>query len=243
MKKKIIICALLATTLSHSKNYIGVNTQYSRLKYDIGFIGADNNGITYPFTYALTSKKSLFGCGFLIGRMFEKVYGNLNPFIEADYMYSIGKTKQSNIEILPRLNRGSHALFNENIEIKNNHQLALTLGINMDIDKKISALVGFRFNATLYDVTAYHVSRTGANPEDRKTKKTWMLGVEPTIGAQYKISENTSCRLVCGYNFVQSKKVIDNYIGYQRDVDDGIKSGFTLSPSSFNIRASLIYSF
>jgi len=165
----------------------------------------------------------------------------LTPIVEVDANIH-GKAKErQNVDVDVRDNN----LRQENIKIQLRYTLGFMPGVDINLTDNMSALLGVRFSASNYSVTASHTAvDTGViNPKNYMSKKVFVFAVEPTIGVAYKITDHTSLRFTGGYILSFNKKVIPNYMNSDAAKANGITAAVTIRPRGFNLRAAVIVGF
>ncbi|CAO5675357.1 MAG: hypothetical protein HEEMFOPI_00220 [Holosporales bacterium] len=242
MNKLILTFVTTTLALAYAKPYVALKTGYSRSNAKFEFnniidsIGSINRNL-YPVYDQKNKNAFLFGafCGY---RFLNKSIHT--PFVEGDVEFSNLSAKSNEIDTYDGLN----TFENEHIDLKKKASFGFTVGLSEKLSEKWSALLAVRLNATQYKVDAYHVNHSGSqDAENYHTKNVWILGVEPTLGAEYNHSKKLSTRVTVGYNIQKAKQVFSNYIGDPTLVNGGLSIGAKISEPSVNIRASIIYTF
>lgn len=243
MKKILFLCSTFAV---FAKPYFGLElgTLISKNIATIKGIDAPRpvfgfGNPAYSFSKDENFQNNSMILGAIVGYSFSK-FGNLAPFVEADVRHCSSK-KEKNIDYDEI--SGENFLDNETIRIKVGHGFGFMPGVDLAITEKLSALIGVRFNVTQYEVSASHTEGGVIHPADSHKKRTYIFGVEPTLGVKYSFTNNLSTRVTFGYNIGQRKRVINNYIGEQTLVNDGINAGISIRPRGVVIKAALIYTF
>lgn len=236
-----IITGLLSLSCACAAPYVGVKAGFSKLKTNAKLSGTDAGPAT-PFSVNVSGMDyNSFNFGALVGYSFN-VNSKLSVLLEGDYEYLTGSKSKAN-------NDANQAvilnfLANEFVSVRAKHSLGFMPGIEVAVHEKVGLLVGVRLNWTQYEIKAYHVQGAGnVLPENNKTARSFVMGVEPTLGAKFKFNERLSARLTVGYNIGQSKKIISSYMNGAAALAANVTSAVTIKPRSVNVRAAVIYSF
>lgn len=243
MNKKIMTALLATTSIMIAKPYAGLKIGYSKTQMNTKFSGHDYDAgaaVTHPeFQKSQKMNVSSMTFGLLLGTTFQ-INDKTSLFIEGDYEYLGGKTKKEHLDMM---DIPGNALTDENIIIRAKNSFGFMPGVTFAFNDKMSGLFGLRLNMTQFHVRVFHTSLNNVNnPRHEKSKSKFLFGVEPTLGAAYKISDKIGARLTVGYNFMQSKKVVKDYIETTvggADIDPGV----TIKPRGVNVRVAMTYSF
>ncbi len=244
MNKKILSIIISAIAIVNAKPYSGIKIGYSKIKPNsqvnrINDFIAGGVGLSQINPINNSKNKNAFLFGALFGYKFENKSKH-TPYIEGDVEFSNIIVRSDRIDTM--INNNANFLENEHIDTKKKFALGFTFGISEQLSEKWSALLGLRVNMNKYQVSAYHIENSGTQlPANYKSKNVWLLGIEPTIGAEYKASEKVAARLTLGYNMQQSKQVFDNYVGDSNG--SGATIGAKVKPSAVNVRFSVTYTF
>jgi len=247
--KKIILSVLLFCSALQAAPYIGVQGTYAHHKANAKLQGKDwvNRSATNAGRPCRVSKsfglhQGALGLGAVVG--YEK---NFTPvfsgFIEANYTYFNSHKSKNNIDVYDDDFNITNELAKEQVSLRMRHQFGMMPGINIAITENLSGVMACGLTMTQYSVTGAHNSGTRVWPENMKSKKAFIFGVEPTLGLKYKFSNRMSTRLTVGYNMGQNKRIVDNYIGESDLVNAGVNSSVWIKPRSLNIRAAVIFDF
>lgn len=240
MKKILLLCSTLCLT---AKPYVGLELGVLKAKNIATIKGVDaKEGTFAPFSYSVDEsyRHNSMLISVIAGYSFQKL-GNLTSFIEADIRHiSSKKSKNLDYDHTP----DGNVLEAEAIRIQMGHGFGFMPGADLAITEKLSALIGVRFNITQYEVSAGHASPDGTIRSDNSSKKkTYIFGVEPTLGVKYNFTNNLSARITVGYNIGQRKRVINNYIGQQEMVNEGLSARVYVRPRGVALKAALIWNF
>lgn len=193
-------------------------------------------------------KSRAVNLGALVGYSFEDLHKVYKPFVEFDIDFKSQQNAISGIDIIPdeEGQSSTNALDNESFKIKSGAVFGITLGVDAGITDSISAIIGTRFTLTQYTATGTHTKKDSNLPTNSLTRKAYLFGFEPMVGAKYKFNDNMAVRFTVGYNFGQTKNIIKNYITNVPDVEGVHKdtsAGLTLKPRNVNFTVALIYTF
>ncbi len=240
MKK--IITSILCVSCVSAAPYIGFKAGISKINPNVKLESKNSvGGSAEPFIYTVKGMNfSAFDLGLLAGYSFV-VNSKVNLFLEADYEFSNKSKSKSNIDISPN---EAHFLYNEFVSIRKKHSVGFMPGFVFNVTDKASLLAGVRLNLTQYEARAYHKEDDGAIlPENERKGKTFVLGIEPTLGAKFSFNEKISARFTVGYSMSGSKKLIANYANDANFRLFNVTSSVTIKPRAWNVRAAMIYSF
>ena len=247
MNKKIIVALLATSSIMIAKPYAGLKLGFSKTQLNTKLSGTDYiDQANTVGSFSLSQKMSInsMAFGLLVGTTF-KINDKTSAFIEGDWEYLGGKTKKESLDTLP--NNADNALANEYVTVRAKNSFGFMPGVEFSFNEKVSALFGLRFNMTQFHVRAYHkasVLNGGAEHKDNhKSQSKFLFGVEPTLGAAFKINDKMGARLTVGYNFMQSKKVVSDYMQQDSAAARAIAPDVTIKPRGFNVRLAMTYSF
>lgn len=243
MKK--IIASILCVSYLSAAPYMGFKVGASKINPNVKLAGRDlhninNNATPALFTYNVQGLNfSTLELGLLAGYSFV-LNSKVNLFLEADYEFSNKSKSKSHIIV----DVNSVALANEFVSIRKKHSVGFMPGFEFNITEKASLLAGVRLNLTQYEARAYHTQLAGnVLAENDKKGKSFVLGIEPTLGARVKFNEKISARFTVGYSMSGSKKLITNYMNSDAARTRNVTSSVTIKPRAWNVRAAMIYSF
>jgi len=245
MNKKIITALLVTTSIMIAKPYAGLKLGFSKTQTNTKLSGLDadtnNNNAHLPFSSNQKMSINSMGFGLLMGTTF-KINEKTSAFIEGDWEYLGGKTKKVNLDMLP--DTPNNALARENVTVRAKNSLGFMPGVDFAFTEKVSGLFGLRFNMTQFHVRAFHINANGAQfTANEKSQSKFLFGVEPTLGAAFKINDKMAARLTVGYNFMQSKKNISDYMQYDSPGARAASPDVTIKPRGVNVRVAMTYSF
>ncbi len=244
--KKIILAALLFGSALQAAPYVGVQGTYANHNANAKLQGRDeiheNIRIYARFFKNIGLHQGALGGGIVTG--YETKIGSVfSGFAEVNYTYLNSHKAKSNIDVHDGdLNTGNE-LEKETVSVRMRHQFGVMSGINIAITDNLAGVMACGLTMTEYSVTGGHDSGTRVGPDNMKSNKAFIFGVEPTLGLKYKFSNRISTRLTVGYNMGQSKRIVDNYIGEAALANVGINSSVWIKPRSLNIRAAVIFDF
>lgn len=242
--KKTILSALLVGSALQAAPYVGIQGTFSNHKAYAKLQGKDqiNNNTPVRFSKGFGLHQNALGFGGIIGyeMKFTSVFSG---FIEANYTYFNSHKAKSNIDVYEYDFQLPNRLEKEQVAVRMRHQFGVMPGINIAITDNLAGIMACGLTMTQYSVTGGHNSGTRIRPDNMKSKKAFIFGVEPTLGIKYKFNNRLSTRLNVGYNIGQSKRVIDNYIGNPPLVNAGMSSSVWIKPRSVNIRVAVIFDF
>lgn len=245
MNKKIITVLLVTTGIMSAKPYAGFKLGFSKTQLNTKLSGIDvdgnNNDASVPFSRNKKMSISSLTFGLLVGTTF-KLNDKTSAFIEGDWEYLGGKTSKANMDLTENSSDLADVLQNENVTIRARNSFGFMPGVNFAFNEKVSGLFGLRFNMTQFRVSAIHVNSDGhLNLDNRKAQSKFLFGVEPTVGAAYKINDKIGARLTVGYNFMKNKKIIADYTNGPNM--EGVNPDVSIKPRGFNVRLTTTYSF
>lgn len=241
MNNKIITVLLATTSIMVAKPYAGVKLGFSKTQLNTKFSGTDEDVDINSVSFSQNKKMSINSMtfGLLVGTTF-KLNDKMSAFIEGDYEYLGGKTKKTDMDYMP--DDDASILARETVTVRAKNSFGFMPGVDFAFNEKFSGLVGLRFNMTQFHVRAFHKTSSGDQfTANEVSKGKFLFGVEPTVGAAFKMNEKLGARLTVGYNFMQSKKIISDYAKHA-DMD-GINPDVTIKPRGFNVRLTTTYSF
>lgn len=245
MNKKIITALLATTSIMIAKPYTGLKLGFSKTQTNTKFSGndadTDNNNAAVPFSFKQKMSINSMTFGLLVGTTF-KINDKTLAFVEADWEYLGGKSKKTELDLVE--SSDANVLRDENITVRAKNSFGFMPGVDFAFNEKVSGLFGLRFNMTQFHARAFHRNGDGNQYiSNEKSQSKFLFGVEPTLGAAFKINNKMTARLTAGYNFMQSKKIITDYA--QRDTAPmrAASPDVTIKPRGFNVRLTTTYSF
>jgi len=237
---------LVLVSAVYAKIYVGAQAEYSfvnsNLRVQGGDIirvrGGDNNWTYRHYQFAKKFPLHTLSFGVLGGYVFPS-YSGVDPFFEVDYAFT-GKSKEMTTV---DFTEGDNVLQEENLKVRKNYSFGMMPGINIKIFDDFSALIGLRLSMTNYTVRAFHSDDGEVLPLNYKAKKSFVFGVEPTVGASYRFIDNLAMRFTTGYNIAKKVLFIPNYLNSRGSRDAGVSGAVSIRPRGLNMRAALIFDF
>jgi len=243
---KVFFVIFLFFSALDAAPYVGLQGSYFGHQSNIKLKGKDfvpvNNYVR--FLNVQKMRQNALGLGMLIGYNY-RINFVFSGFVEAGYTYLNSHKLKRNIDVLEEEGLPiRNQLDDEKVSIRIRHQISMVPGFYISILDNLSGIMACGLTVTQYCVTAAHAAPGGnIRCDNIKTKRSFVFGIEPTLGVQYKTSDKVSTRLTVGYNIGQNKRVIDNYIGSPGLSEKGVRSGVWIKPCSLNIRAAMIFEF
>ena len=244
-KKKIILPALLlAGSALQAAPYVGIQASSVHHKANGKFQGKDwvNNSTLVTISKGFSLNQSAIGIGGIVGYE-KKITSVFSGFIETGYTYFNSHKAKSNIDLYQDEFNIANVLDKEKVSVRMRQQISVMPGINIAITENLAGVMACGLTLTQYSVNAGHNSGKRVRPDNTKSKKAFIFGVEPTLGFKYKFNNALSTRLTVGYNIGQSKRIIDNYIEETVLANAGVTNSVWMKPRSLNIRATAIFEF
>ena len=246
MNKKIIAALLATTCIMVAKPYAGLKLGFSKTQTNTKFSGndadEDNNNAPVPILSNQKMSINSMTFGLLAGTTF-KINEKTSLFLEGDWEYLAGKSKKTGIKLSTEESIGDY-LVDENITVRAKNSYGFMPGVNYDFNEKISGIFGLRFNMTQFHVRVFHKNANGVeHAGNHVSKSKFLFGVEPTLGAAYKINNKMGVRMTVGYNFIQSKKIITDYMKRDNPIANTTAPDVTIKPRGVNVRLTTTYSF
>ena len=244
MNVKLITTLLVTTSMMVASPYAGLKLGFSKTQLNTKFSGTDEDtnvipAVSVPFSFKQKMNTNSLAFGLLVGTTF-KTSDKMSVLLEGDWEYLGGKAKKVNLDVTG--GGDGDVLRRENIQVRAKHSFGFMPGLTFSFNEKLSGLFGLRFNMTQFHVRVFHQDTTGRQrPLNNQSKSKFLFGVEPTVGAAYKINDKMAARLTFGYNLMQSKKIVTNYT--QDPAFPLTKPDVTLKPRGVNIRLATTYSF
>ncbi|CAO5679766.1 MAG: hypothetical protein HEEMFOPI_01337 [Holosporales bacterium] len=227
-------CALAAVGIAEAKINVGVVLQGNFLKPKTTFFGTDLSGVTpLDFSQDIGQTMNALGGGFLLGYESETEKA-LKMLFDVDVQLFNKSTNIGSLKGVP----SSAGLDNESFAFRKKMEVGFTSSFAYAINKKLDVLFGVRFNGGQYKLDI----KTGAGSTGITSVPSdtfWTMGVEPNIGARYKINEKAAVRFSLGYNFAQKYTKVD----YAGSVQNQVSGDVSFQPNGVAARVALTWGF